>query len=158
PRRHPQVRQHRLRAAADRRVRRRVCSLSAPQGCRASAAGAIAGGAVMTPKAFVYLAIAAVLSVLFAIVSYASNNQWSSGKAAGAKLSPALVSEASQIASVEIKQGNEATVLERKGGAWTLKSRDGYPADPVKVRTLLVGLAEADLVEGKTRRADRYGV
>jgi Domain of unknown function (DUF4340) len=112
----------------------------------------------MTPKAFVYLAVAAVLSVLFAIVSYASNNQWSSGKLAGDKLFPALVSEASQVTSVEIKQGEEAAVLERKGGTWTLKSRDGYPADPVKVRTLLVGLAEADLIEGKTRRADRYGV
>ena len=112
----------------------------------------------MTPKAFVYLAIAAALSVLFAIVSYASNNQWSTGRAAGDKLFPALVSEASQVATIEVKQGDEVAVLERKGGSWSLKSRDGYPADPVKVRTLLVGLAEAELIESKTRRPDRYGV
>ena len=42
-------------------------------------------------------------------------------------------------------QGDEAPVLERKGGSWGLKNRDGYPADPAKVRTLLVGLAEAEL-------------
>jgi hypothetical protein len=30
----------------------------------------------MTPTNFLYLAIAAALSVLFAVVSYASNNQW----------------------------------------------------------------------------------
>jgi hypothetical protein len=112
----------------------------------------------MTPKAFVYLAVAAALSVLFAIVSYASNNQWSSGKAAGDKLFPKLVSDASQIAAIEIKQGDEVAVLERKGGSWSLKSREGYPADSAKVRTLLVGLAEADLVEGKTQRPDRYAV
>jgi hypothetical protein len=112
----------------------------------------------MTPKAFVYLAIAAALSVLFAIVSYASNNQWSTGRAAGDKLLPTLVSDASQITAIEVKQGDEVAVLERKGGTWTLKSRDGYLADPLKVRTLLVGLAEADLIEGKTRRADRYAV
>ena len=112
----------------------------------------------MTPKGFLYLAIAAALSVLFAIVSYASNNQWSTGKAAGDKLLPKLVSEASQIATVEIKQGDSNVVLERTGGSWNLKSRDNYPADPAKVRTMLVGLAEADLVESKTRRPDRYGV
>ncbi len=112
----------------------------------------------MTPKAFVYLAIAAALSVLFAIVSYASNNQWSKGRAAGDKLFPALVSEASQVATIEVKQGDEVAVLERKGGSWSLKSRDGYPADPAKVRTLLVGLVEAELIESKTRRPDRYGV
>ncbi len=110
----------------------------------------------MTPKAFVYLAVAAVLSVLFAIVSYASNNQWGTGAATGEKLFPKLVGEASQIVAVEVKQGTEQVVLERKGGSWSLKSRDGYPADPVKVRTLLVGMAEADLVGAKTRRPDRY--
>jgi Domain of unknown function (DUF4340) len=112
----------------------------------------------VTPRSFLYLAIATVLSVLFAIVSYASNNQWSSGKAAGDKLFPKLVSEASQIASVEVRQGDTTVVLERKGGSWGVKTRDNYPADPAKVRALLVSLAEADLVEGKTRRPDRYGV
>lgn len=110
----------------------------------------------MTPRNFVYLAIAAALSVLFAVVSYASNNHWSIGKAAGDKLFPKLVSEASQIANIEVRQGENTVVLERAGGSWGLKTRGNYPADPVKVRTLLVRLAEADLVESKTRRPDRY--
>jgi len=110
----------------------------------------------MTPRNFVYLAIAAALSVLFAVVSFASNNQWSTGRAAGAKLFPALVNEASQIANIEIRQGDNAVALERAGGSWGLKNRGNYPADPSKVRMLLVGLAEADLIESKTRRPDRY--
>jgi hypothetical protein len=112
----------------------------------------------MTPRNFVYLAIAAALSALFAVVSYASNNQWSLGRASGDKLFPKLVSEASQIATIEVRQGDNTVVLERMGGSWGLKSRGNYPADPVKVRTLLVRLAEADLIENKTRRADRYSV
>ena len=110
----------------------------------------------MTPRNFVYLAIAAALSVLFAVVSFASNNQWSTGRATGAKLFPTLVSDASQIGTVEVRQGDNTVVLERTGGSWSLKNRGNYPADPSKVRTLLVGLAEADLVETKTRRPDRY--
>lgn len=110
----------------------------------------------MTPRNFVYLAIAAALSVLFAVVSFASNNQWSTGKASGAKLFPTLVSDASQIGTVEVRQGDNAVILERAGGSWSLKNRGNYPADASKVRNLLVGLAEADLVESKTRRPDRY--
>jgi len=110
----------------------------------------------MTPRNFVYLAIAAALSVLFAVVSFASNNQWSTGRASGAKLFPTLVTDASQIATIEVRQGDDSVVLERAGGSWGLKNRGNYPADPSKVRTLLVGLAEADLVESKTRRLDRY--
>ena len=110
----------------------------------------------MTPRNFVYLAIAAALSVLFAVVSFASNNQWSTGRAAGAKLLPTLVSDASQIATIEDRQGDNTMVLERAGGSWGLKNRGNYAADPSKVRTLLVGLAEADLIESKTRRPDRY--
>jgi hypothetical protein len=112
----------------------------------------------MTPRTFVYLAIAAALSVLFAVVSFASNNQWSTGKAAGDKLFPKLVSEASQIATIEVRQGDSMLVLERAGGSWGVKSSGNYPADPSKVRTLLVALAEADLIESKTRRPDRYAV
>ena len=110
----------------------------------------------MTPRNFVYLAVAAALSVLFAVVSYASNNQWSAGTAGGDKLFPKLTSSASQIATVEVRQGDKDVVLERAGGGWVVKNRGGYPADPVKVRTLLVRLADADLIERKTTRPDRY--
>ena len=110
----------------------------------------------MTPRNFVFLAVAAALSVLFAVVSFASNNQWSTGKAAGDRLFPTLTSDASQIATIEVRQGDSTVVLERQGGSWGLKTRGNYPAEPSKVRALLVALAEADLIESKTRRPDRY--
>jgi len=110
----------------------------------------------MTPKNFVYLAAAAVASVLLAVVSFASSNQWSSGQAAGEKLVPGFSDAIKDVAELELRQGENTVVLERKGGSWAVKSRDGYPADSPKVRTMLVALSEAELVESKTRKADRY--
>jgi len=110
----------------------------------------------MKPETFVYLAIAAALSVLFAIVSYASNNQWSQGRAAGEKLLPSLANDASRIATIEVRQGDSAVTLEKTGAGWGLRDRGGYPVDFAKVRTLLVALAEAELTDAKTRRPDRY--
>ena len=103
----------------------------------------------MTPRNFVYLAIAAVLTAVLAVVSYASHNQWSTGEVGGEKLLPALASQASQIATIEIRKGDGTVTLKRSGGSWGLGNRSGYPVDPAKVRTLLVGLVEADLIEAQ---------
>jgi Domain of unknown function (DUF4340) len=112
----------------------------------------------MKPETFIYLAIAAALSVLFALVSYASNNQWSQGRATGEKLLPALATDAGQIAAIEVRQGEATVTLEKTGGSWVVKDRGGYPVDFAKVRTLLVALVEAELTEPKTKRPDRYAV
>jgi hypothetical protein len=110
----------------------------------------------MKPETFVYLAIAAALSVLFAVVSYASNNQWSQVRVSGEKLLPALSTDASKIASIELRQGDSVMTLEKTGANWGLKDRDGYPVDFAKLRALLVSLVEAEVTEPKTKRPDRY--
>ena len=112
----------------------------------------------MAPKSFVYLAGAAVLSAVVALVTFAASNQWGKGPVGGERLMPVLENAIGQVAEVAIKQGDTAVVLQRKGGSWELKSRDGYPADIAKVRTLLVALGQAELVEPKTNRADKYPV
>ena len=48
--------------------------------------------------------------------------------------------------------------LARDKDAWTLADRGGYPAKAEAVRALLVKLAEAELVESKTRNKDRYAL
>jgi hypothetical protein len=110
----------------------------------------------MTPKSFVYLAAAAVVSALFAIVTFAANNPWGSSPVAGEKLMPTLAGSIGQVAEVAIRQGEDSVVLERTGGTWSLKSRGGFPVDVAKVRALLVGLGEAELVEPKTTRTEKY--
>ncbi|MDX1563707.1 MAG: DUF4340 domain-containing protein, partial [Gammaproteobacteria bacterium] len=46
--------------------------------------------------------------------------------------------------------------LERQADGWVVVEQDGYPADFAKVRQLLVGLAEAEIVEEKTANPDFY--
>jgi hypothetical protein len=111
----------------------------------------------MTPKSFVNLGAVALLSALLAIVAFAANNQWSTGRAGGEKLMPGLADTIRQVTAIEVRQGDEKVALERSAdGRWSLKSRDGYPVDVGKVRALLVGLGQAELVEPKTGKPDRY--
>ena len=113
----------------------------------------------MKPMHFVVLAILAAVSTALAITSYAANNTWSPGRVSGARMFPALASNAGTVAAIELRQGPNVLTLEKaEGGHWRLKERGGYPVPADKVRTLMVSLAEADLVEAKTRVADRYGL
>jgi hypothetical protein len=112
----------------------------------------------MAPKSFVYLAGLAALSVLLALVTFAANNRWSRGPVGGERLMPMLENAIGQVAEVTIRQGDTTLVLERKGGSWELKSSGGYPADVAKVRTLLVALGQAEMLEPKTNRADKYAL
>lgn len=112
----------------------------------------------MKPKHFVYLAFAAAISVLFATASFVTHNQWSPGRVVGAKLFPSLATDAGKVATIELRQGGNTLTLEKTGTGWGLKDRGGYPAQGEKVRTLFIKLAEAELIEIKTRRADRYSL
>jgi hypothetical protein len=111
----------------------------------------------MTPKSFVNLAGIALVSVLLAAVTFVTNNQWGSGTTSGEKLVPSLADSIRQVTGLEIRQGEETVALERaENGTWSLKSRGGYPVDVTKVRALLVGLGQAELIEPKTSKSDRY--
>ena len=115
------------------------------------------GVAVMTPRNFVYLAIAAALSVLVRRRQLCLQQPVEHGQGGRRQ----AVSHAGERRQPDRRHRGapgrqHGRALERTGGSWGLKNRGNYPADPAKVRTLLVGLAEADLVESKTRRPDRY--
>jgi uncharacterized protein DUF4340 len=111
----------------------------------------------MTPRSFVNLAGIALASALLALVTFAAGNPWGSGKTPGEKVVPTLADTIRQVTGLEIRQGEETVVLERaQNGTWNLKSRGGYPVDVAKVRALLVALGQAELIEPKTSKADRY--
>jgi hypothetical protein len=111
----------------------------------------------MTPKSFVNLAGIALVSAALALVTFAVGNQWGGGKTTGEKLVPTLADSIRQMTGLEIRQGEATIALERaQNGSWSLKSRGGYPVDVTKVRALLVGLGQAELVEPKTSKPDRY--
>lgn len=58
---------------------------------------------------------------------------------AGAKVVPNLV--VNTVNTVRISAGKDVLTLERKGQAWSVKERGGYPADTQKITPLLLKLA-----------------
>jgi len=112
----------------------------------------------MKPQYFVGLALAAVLSLAAAIAVYTTSAPWTVDAKGGGLLFPALKADAEKIHRIEIAQGATTLVLERAGDQWRLQNRDGYPATPEKIRTLIASLTEATLAEPKTRNPQRYGL
>lgn len=109
----------------------------------------------MNPQQFATLAAVTAGSVVLAIAAYTAAAPWQAAVSQG-KLFPGFTDTAQKVQRIEVLQGKSQATLERKGDAWTLKDRDGYPADSEKVRALLTGLTTADLVEQKTRKVERY--
>lgn len=112
----------------------------------------------MKPDTFVKLALATIVTSLLALLVHSSGNRWSQGTVAGTKLAPTLASGRAQVASITITQGSNSLTLEGKDKAWTIKERAAYPADADKARALLVKLAQAELIEAKTKKPDRYAM
>ena len=110
----------------------------------------------MTPKHFTTLAFAAAASLVVAALVHSRADTWSTGTPAGAKLVPNLQRELPRIATITLKQGPQSLTLERKGEAWSLKDRGGYPVQGDRVRQLLLRLTDAELVDRKTRNPERY--
>ncbi|MFA5950563.1 MAG: DUF4340 domain-containing protein [Hyphomicrobium sp.] len=110
----------------------------------------------MQPQHFAALASAAAVSLVTALAVYTSHAPWVGNPAGGGKLLPSLAARTQDITSIAITQGGKTLTLERKGDRWSLRERDGFPASNDKIRALLIGLAEADLLEPKTRNKDRY--
>jgi Domain of unknown function (DUF4340) len=112
----------------------------------------------MKPRTIAELGIVALVAIGVAAATYISQNRWSQAKVTGAPLFPGLASQGGKIARIELRQGDKKLALERKEQNWMLADRGGYPAKVEPVRTLLVRLAEAQLVEPKTRKSDRFGM
>ncbi len=73
------------------------------------------------------------------------------------KLLPDFMQERAGVDFIQLSKGNGVPlVLKRDGEHWTVASRDGYPANAGKIRTLLDNLAQAEKVEAKTADPARY--
>jgi hypothetical protein len=110
------------------------------------------------PKAFAALAAVTVVMLVIAVTSYLSHSRVAEVRVSGAALVPGLAAEADRIAKITITQGAKTLTLARNKDGWSLEDRGGYPAKAEPVRALLLHLADAELVEPKTRSKERYSV
>ncbi|HJZ43672.1 MAG TPA: DUF4340 domain-containing protein [Hyphomicrobiaceae bacterium] len=112
----------------------------------------------MKPKPFAALVAVTALALLFAIVSYASNNRWAPTRISGTALLPGLAAQADRIAKIELSQGGKTLALTREKENWALADRGQYPAKSESVRALIVKLAQAETIEPKTQSKDRLAL
>ncbi len=110
----------------------------------------------MTPKGFTGLAIAAVLSLIVAGYSYAAHNNWGVATASGMRFLPGLEGKTKDIAKIELHRSGKVLTLSRKDKSWGIAERNDYPVHSEKLRTMIHRLAEAELVEPKTSKPERY--
>lgn len=103
------------------------------------------------------LGLAAGLAALLAVLLIA---EWVSKppQATGEHLFAGMREDINAVTSVTATAAGDnliATVT-RQDDRWIVEERDGYPADTGKLRQLLLGLAEAQLVEAKTANREYY--
>ncbi len=112
----------------------------------------------MKPRTFAALAAVTAVMLVIAITTYVSHSRVAEVRVSGAALVPGLAAEAARIAKITITQGPKTLTLARNKDGWSLEDRGGYPAKAEPVRALLLQLANAELVEPKTRSTERYPV
>ncbi|MCB0344044.1 MAG: DUF4340 domain-containing protein [Bdellovibrionales bacterium] len=61
-----------------------------------------------------------------------------------------------KIQEIVLTRGEESLTIAKQGGIWTLPAKDGYPADPGKVRSLLLSLFELKSSQKITDQEDHY--
>lgn len=99
-------------------------------------------------------AMAIALIVIVTVMQFRGDDSISNGDL----LFPGLKSNINSIESVTVTRADADGVTEitKDTDAWIIATRDGYPVSVGTLRQLLLQLADAKLVEGKTSNPERY--
>jgi hypothetical protein len=104
------------------------------------------------------IGLAGALVILVGLAVFAHRSETPTELAAGGLFLPELQAKLNDIDRVEVVGGGKtpmATLVRGEGG-WVVSEKDGYPADIAKVRSVLLDLAEAHIVEQKTSNPEYY--
>lgn len=109
-------------------------------------------------KRFPVLAGVAVLAIIIAAVLLGRRAPEAEGSLVGAPVLPSLAERLNDVERLRFTRadGDGTLTLERGDHGWTVAERDGYAADPAKVRLALINLGESRLLEPKTANPERY--
>jgi hypothetical protein len=102
------------------------------------------------------LAGVTALAVVGAAVVVAGNRP-ATALAQGQRVFSGLEQNLGGAQTIEIAKHDGKFVIARRGETWVVPDKSDYPARPDMVRKALVGLAELDTVEAKTRNPELYG-
>lgn len=112
----------------------------------------------MNTKVLATLAAAGIgVALVATLVGGGGSSSAPAGGGASAALFPTFNTDVAGLTSLRIVRGDVTTTIAKaESGAWSIAERDGYPADPEKVRSLLVSLADARIAERKTSDPANY--
>ncbi len=110
----------------------------------------------MTPKTFIWVAVSTAVALAAVAVSLGRDTGYQPAAGAGEKVFPGLLKRVNDIASISIEHAGGTVTLENGAKGWTMKDRQGYPARAVKIKRSVLGLAQLQLHEAKTRRKEKY--
>jgi len=110
----------------------------------------------MQNRGLILLAAATAALVVLAVVAIATGDRGVSRAAPGERAFPALVAKLGDVSSVGIKRNALALTFVRDGDNWLVAEKGNYPAAAGKVRQIVLGMADAMLVEPKTQKAEFY--
>ncbi|HSG66862.1 MAG TPA: DUF4340 domain-containing protein, partial [Gammaproteobacteria bacterium] len=104
----------------------------------------------MSKRTLLWLAGGLVVLVLLAVIG--QRRTAPGGPDTNTTFLPGLMETLDQVDGIAVIGAGSRPIatLERDADGWTVRERDGYPADLTKVRHTLLTLAEATVLEAKT--------
>jgi len=102
------------------------------------------------------LIIITLVLVVFAVVAVKQENASVSNSEAGKALFAGFKDKINDVAVIEAKHGKQTVTVELKDNHWEVKEKDGYDANLGKVKRTILGIADMNLVEPKTRKKANY--
>ena len=109
----------------------------------------------MSLRSFLVLSTITAIAVAAAVFVTAERDS-ALGGASRAPMFPELMDRFDEVATIKVSRADGEATIERKERAWVVKEASSYPADMEKVREVLIGLAQLETLEPKTKRVDRY--
>jgi hypothetical protein len=104
------------------------------------------------------LAAVAVVAIVLAAVLVLRRAPEAEGSLLAGPLVPGLAEHVNDVEQIRMVKAGDTPylTLDRGEHGWTIAERDGYPADPAKVRLALINLGESRVLEPKTSNPERY--
>ena len=105
------------------------------------------------------LILALLVVALVGVVAVFEAGDREAAGVAGQAFLDGFAADANAVNRVEFRFADDEAgfAVRRKGDAWGVDERDGYPADFEKLANLVTSLAKAKIVEQKTSNPDNYG-
>lgn len=110
----------------------------------------------MNTRSTAILAGVAVVVLALGLYFGVANREPQTEAPAGQLAFPDLTAKLPNAAAIDVAQQGKTLHIARKGDAWTLPDKSGYPAKATHVHELLTGLAELKLAEPRTSNPDEY--